>query len=295
MKKVTLLAVCFSLSIAASAQLKDLMRNKVNSKLNKNNKTESTTATPADTTKPASTNTTETNGTTNGSTQPNTNSSGGWGGFSSGSKSDIASEYNFQHNMHIEIESVKKGATSGDKIKMIMYLGKDNANLSGSEMANDPKKPNDKIISVYEYGKDQTVMYMHSEGKKNVMVSKYKPEAVDTTTASKGPKFTKTGRTKTILTYKCEEWTGVDENGTKYEFWMTNDLNIPVNEYLKKNAAAQQKRGRNEVDYSNVPKGLMMEMISVNKDGEKVIWKVTAINMNKPFTVKTSEYEYMGF
>lgn len=299
MKKVSLLVVCAFFDFSASAQLKDIMRNKVNDKLNKNTKTEtksastpsenSTTATPADTAKPATTNTAPTN-----TTQPNYNY-GSYGAANKAGKSDIAAEYNFQHNVHMELESIEKGATSGTKNNMIVYLAKDNGNYSGVEMKMDPKKPADKIVSVYEYDKKQTVMYMNNDGKKYVRVSKYEATVTDTAKASDF-KLTKTGRTKTILNYKCEEWTGVDsKNGSKYEMWITNDVNIPVNDYIRKNAQAQSSRGRNNVDYSNLPKGLMMEMTSTDKEGNKTLLKVIAINKDQPFTVKTADYEYMGF
>jgi hypothetical protein len=286
MKKCILVLSGVLMGLNSNAQLNNMLKNKLNEKLSKGSKTES--GQHQNNTDSTSSNSTGT------SAQPN-NSSGGYGAFSMGSKSDIAAEYAFVHNMHIEVESIKKGATSGDKNNMILYIGNDNANLSGMEMKTDPKKPDDKIISVYEYGKDQTVTYMHSDGKKNVMVSKYKYTQVDTTQQSAGPKFTKTGKTKIILNYACEQWIGTDDKGNNYEIWITNAVDFPVNEYLRKNAEAQKSRGRSNVDYSNMPKGVMLEMTSVAKDGDKVTWKVTVINLNKPFTVKTSEYEYMGF
>jgi hypothetical protein len=289
MKKFIIIALGLFISTAVSAQLKDLMKKKILYKSTGSESTE-TNKTPADSTRPTNPTQTQTSGTNSTTSQQN---NAGWGGM--GSKKDISAEYTFQHNIHIDIESFKKDGKAAEKMNMIMYLSAANKNMSGVEMKSDAKKPNDKIISVYEYDKKQSVMYMHSDGKKNVMVSKYNPTVVDTTVESKRTKFTKTGNVKTILTYKCEEWIGIDEKGTKYNVWVTSAVSFEINEYLKNMAEAQKKKGKTEVDYSDMPKGMMMEMTSIEKDGDKTLWKVTAINKDQTFTVKTNEYEYMGF
>jgi hypothetical protein len=94
----------------------------------------------------------------------------------------------------------------------------------------------------------------------------------------------KTGRTKTIAVYKCEEYTYEDEENES-EIWITKDLKMNTQDYfstLFKTSLYSQGIGW----------GYLMEVTSVDKnDGEKSFMQVTDIDKNSNKTFDLSGYK----
>lgn len=109
MKKI-ITASLVLVSFGLSAQVRDLMLNKAGNVLNKNKQTNTTTTT--DTTSKTQNTTTTTN------QQPQTT-----GMFGMVSKSELKSEYKFNHDALVEVQSYKKsGETEGDLVKHRMFF-----------------------------------------------------------------------------------------------------------------------------------------------------------------------------
>jgi hypothetical protein len=103
------------------------------------------------------------------------------------------------------------------------------------------------------------------------------------------PNVKKTGRTKTIAGYKCEEYKFTDEE-TESEVWITQDLKMNTQDFFstlfKTNLYAR-----------GVPWGYMMEATSLDKEsGDKSIMQVTRVdaNSNKRFNMADYQITNLG-
>ena len=98
------------------------------------------------------------------------------------------------------------------------------------------------------------------------------------------PDVKKTGRTKTIAGYKCEEYIHEDES-SKSHIWITKKLKLNTEDFLSaifKTSIAAHGMGW----------GYMMESTSVDKEtGEKSIMKVTRVDKNSNVKFSLSDYE----
>jgi len=217
-------------------------------------------------------------------------------GFSGGSKKDVRPVYTFNDNMLVEITNYKKdGKKDGDPVK-VRYLFSKEAYL-GSEMTIEGKKPEDKTesTSIVEFGKNQMVMLSKTKDGNSGFVMKYDSQKIQEKAAkdtSSAPKFTKTGRTKTILGYLSEEWVSTDEKGNKTEIWISNQVKLDVS---GASAAFAGAKGSKSVNTQGYPQGAMLEMNYYEKNGEKTTWIVLEINLNKTTTISTEGYTFMGF
>lgn len=102
------------------------------------------------------------------------------------------------------------------------------------------------------------------------------------------PHVSKTGRTKTIAGYKCDEYTYKDES-VEASYWITNDLKLNSRDYfstlVKTSLAAQ-----------GMAWGYMLEATSVNKDsGERSTMKVLEVDTESISKLSLKDYEIVNF
>jgi hypothetical protein len=98
------------------------------------------------------------------------------------------------------------------------------------------------------------------------------------------PNLSKTGRTKTIAGYKCDEYKYSDEE-TESNIWITNDLKLDTRDYFntlfKTNMYAK-----------GFPWGYMMESTTIDKQsGEKSFMQVTKVDNNSGRRFSLSDYK----
>lgn len=97
----------------------------------------------------------------------------------------------------------------------------------------------------------------------------------------------KSGRTKNIAGYRCEEYVAADENSS-VNIWFTNDIKLKINK------SAWQKSGMPEYyGWNEFREGMVMEMESFESGkltGRMVTKKV---DNNASFNVNTREYKLM--
>lgn len=294
MKKLALFALAGCLSLNLQAQVRDVLMKKAQQTIN--NKSQSKTS--ADTTR-------ATQPENNNGGNPSTDNSGQNGntapfGFSGGSKKDVQAEYTFNDNVLIELQNYKKdGKADGDPAQVRYHFSSSNTYF-GMEMDSKNKKGEveSHTFSVAEYEKSQIVMLMENDGQKQGMVMKYdlKKQVQEAADTSKSDwKMSKTGRTKVILGYTCEEWVAVNEKeGSKNEMWVTKDILLDVTGASSMFAGASRGKSPSS-NFTQGPQGFAMEMIMTEKDGKKTTWKALEVNLKKTTSVKTGEYTFLGF
>lgn len=95
----------------------------------------------------------------------------------------------------------------------------------------------------------------------------------------------KTGKTKNILGYKCEEYMIEDEDET-VTMWITRDLNREMKQTYMKNSTFAGLFA-----YAYYTDGVVMEyIIEDKKDGDKSVMTVTDIDLNKKKSFNTMGY-----
>ncbi len=265
--------------LATNAQLKNAILKKAGDKLKGNN----------DNSQPANQNNTNTNTNTNTTNTQNTNTST----FSLGGKKEIRAIYNFQQNTLMEMRSYdKKGELKKDGIqKMRFHFSTDPYN--GIEPIDQEKGK--AAFSIFENDKNQIVSLMNNDGNKMAVVTKMNVKISSTSEkdnkkndTNEQPTITKTGRTKTICNYLCEEWTSVSKEGDKSEMWISKDVPLSMNGSFAMFSA--QNRNMNMGDMSNYPQGYMMEITNYDNNGEKFTMTCLEVNLQASKLVETAGY-----
>lgn len=278
MKNIFLSVVLFFVTVYSNAQLKEAIMNKVGENIKNKKQTTSSSDSNSSNKQPANTTGTE-------------NSS--YGDFSSGSKKDIEAEYKFNHNALIELQNYKKSGEKDGEAMLIRYFFSKEKNYFGSEIMFEDKKGNKTANrSIYEFDKNKMITLTENGDSKIAMVIKFNlaDEANKYADSSKF-KIVKTGKTKTILNYHCEEYISTDDDGNKTEMWVSQQ--IPFN--MAKIAAAN-KAGKNNAP-ANIPAtGFTLEMTIYDKKGvKKTTWVAKEINLNQNTTFTTEGYKFFGF
>ena len=301
MKKTFATFLMLTLVYAGQAQLKDVMLNKAGEKLKQKQEEkqkqkaaenqQNNTGTENTGTNDTNNTGTENTGTTN--TNTNTNNNPGNYGFSFGGKKEIRPEYTFNQNTLVEIENYKANGNLDEKNKMRMHFSSNPYN--GMEVI-DEKNSDTKTMTVFEGDKSQMITLSETKDSKTAMVIKIDQQKMNEKVAEKNAEnkttVTKTGRTKTILGYTCDEYTMTDAEGTKSEIWTTTAIPLNLSGSFAMFGGQNAKNNTfSNVDASQYPQGYMMEMTSVDSKGKKTVWKTLEVNLTAPKTVSTAGYQ----
>ncbi|MFN3918185.1 MAG: DUF4412 domain-containing protein [Flavobacteriales bacterium] len=220
--------------------------------------------------------------------------------FKSGDKSKVLTEYSFQHNVLMEMESVDKKGKSNGKNNMKMLFNESGEYFGGEVFMDDGKGNSISAgFTIFDWKNNQMIRLIDNGGMKIGVIMKLDEaqsyvESTTSTENEKEVKFRKTGKTKTILGYLCEEYIIEDEESTT-EMWMTKDVDLNLAQVMGFMGQNQKGKKNSTTTYpKDAPQGFMMETITTNKkNNEKSIMKVIEVNKNKSTSVKTSGYTFM--
>lgn len=163
------------------------------------------------------------------------------------------------------------------------------------------KAPEEEDYSLMIFDTDNNLMVTltDADGEKTGFAVAFTPEQAEaiaeeaeadaaTGEAEDAYKAYKTGKTKNILGYKCEEYLIEDENET-VTMWVTRDLNREMKKTYMKNSTFTGL-----FSYAYYTDGLVMEyVIEDRKDGDKSVMTVTDIDLNKKKSFNTMGYTIM--
>ena len=279
---------CFILFTAVgmvNAQLKDLMLKKVGDKVSKN-KTEKSSEGTSNTNSSTTTTAPDTSS-TKAANQNNTYNPY----MNSGGKKEILPQYDFQQNTLMDMKSYDKKGNLETKKSSQMRMHYSNQPYNAVETFDENKKP--VGFSIFESKKSQMVMLMDQDGNKMAVVTKIDTakanERVVNQNQKSGTTISKSGRTKKVLGYNCEEWISTDDKGNKTEMWISSEVPLTMNGSYSMFGGGQNKQMQS--NYSGTyPTGYMMEMINYKENGEKFTMTTIEINLNAPKSVSTSGY-----
>ncbi|MCU4176066.1 DUF4412 domain-containing protein [Carboxylicivirga sp. N1Y90] len=208
--------------------------------------------------------------------------------------------YTFQSSITMNMKTYSKEGTLKSDGVMKIYANAGDKSFAYEFVSGEleSKTKNDKGIIIMDFKNEASIILSDDNGKKTGVVyggngfmdaSSWEDEESNDVfdegeVEEYNPHLTKTGRTKTILGYKCEEYRYEDEN-SEANSWITKDVDWNSKDFMTTMFRSSM--------YSNgVWGGFLMESESVDKaDGEKHTYTVVDINQSKNTTFPMSSYE----
>ncbi|MCS5489685.1 DUF4412 domain-containing protein [Algoriphagus limi] len=214
-----------------------------------------------------------------------------------GEPADVEESYAFKGFMILEITSTNSRGKSEDPVRMKSYLS-ENPDFSGIEIQ-DPDQENMKTLLIMDLKNQATVLLMDDGERKSSMAigSDFDKiqEQVDLNSEDESSpdqiKITKTGNTKEILGYRCEEYE-IEQADGKGTYWVSEEpiegfsLFSPGSSPMVSNSAME----RYQELFSSMPKGSILEMHYQDKDGSTADMKTIDIQSSSPSLFNLQEY-----
>lgn len=209
----------------------------------------------------------------------------------------IQDSYSFQTLIKMHIESENKKGEKTSEGEFITHLGPESGIL-GYEFVSGDMAESDLGFIIVDAKNKATIILSEDKGKKTGLVyglgslwgdvQEENMEELDFSETPdaylSNPNVTKTGKTKTIAGYKCQEYKYTDEYSDS-NIWITRDLKMNSKDFfgmLFKTSLYTHGMGW----------GYMMEASTVNKEsGEKSTMTITDVNENSNRKITMNDYE----
>ncbi|MBR9999693.1 MAG: DUF4412 domain-containing protein [Cyclobacteriaceae bacterium] len=139
------------------------------------------------------------------------------------------------------------------------------------------------------------ITYMENDGEKTAMAMRFPNIEINEEDSLLNSSFTfeKTGNTREILGYTCEEFIGENPE-YKYTMYITQDTEVGFGDFFK----MDQNRipAGFDPEWIKAGKGMMMEMEMIDKNKKKNNMSMTCTKLEAvTMTLNNDEYEFMEF
>lgn len=206
-----------------------------------------------------------------------------------------ASQYEFAGHGVMEMKYVDDKGKAQDPILLKAYMAK-GTGYTAMEFS-DPKEPSSLTTMIFDMNNQATILLMDNQGTKNSLAYKLDFDSIqesESDSISLEPKdFTveKTGKTKTILGYSCDEYFIKTEDGEGF-YWVTEEPIGGHASFWSQNSpfASSQTQEKYSKQFKNAPKGNFMEMYWTATDGSKMDMRVIEIEETQVKTFQMADY-----
>ena len=225
----------------------------------------------------------------------------------SGEPVPIEDSYSFNYKLQMHVESYDGTGKKESDGEFITYLNTKGKSFAYQFVGGDMEKRGEGTF-IMDFDNKAMIILSDEEGKKNGIVygldmqgssdsifdaQTYKDLEDDEVSdnITKSPYVKKTGRSKTIEGYKCDEYQYDNpEDDTKANFWISKDVDIATRDFMGTLLRS--------ATYSHgMPWGFVMESESEDtQTGERNVMKVTDINpkANKKFSMGNYQITNIG-
>ncbi|UZD23650.1 DUF4412 domain-containing protein [Algoriphagus halophytocola] len=210
---------------------------------------------------------------------------------------DTEEAYPFLGYVVLELNSTDEKGKKQDPVQLKSYLA-ENAEYTGMEL-NDPKNPDATTAMVFDTKNQASVLFLDNKGEKSSFaykldldgVDEMTEEQIDSNLEDEDMVLEKTGNTKDILGYTCEEYHVKSKDGEGY-YWVTEEPIGGYQAFWSSNSPMMTSKAQEKYAerFKDLPKGNFMEMTYTSTDGSKVDMKVIEIEENAPKTFTMAEY-----
>ncbi len=206
---------------------------------------------------------------------------------------DYEEAYNFDAYIQMEITNYKKNGKLDDQVIYDNYLHKEDA-----DYAMVFKDKNAKSTIIFDTKNSAMLMLTESDGEKTGFATTIDPEAIaerveayveEEEVDPDSYKPMKTGKTKQILGYSCDEYL-VENEETKVHMWASEKLGKEIRKEWMSN---QQTFGA-MFTHAYTLHGMVLEYDVIDKNGQKSVMQVKKIDMNHSHKVNTRDYTIMS-
>lgn len=214
-----------------------------------------------------------------------------------GEEVPIADQYDFLGFMILQLDATEKNGKKDDPVFIKSLMGS-STDYTGMEIK-DPKNPEVISTMVFDTPNEATILFMDNDGEKSSFAYKLDLDGMEDMTEAEMEKninekdvtLEKTGNTKDILGYACEEYHVKSEDGEGY-YWVTEEPIDGVSSFWGANSPFMKKGAQEKYKnhFREFPNGNFMEMTFTSTDGSKVDMKVIEIEPNSPISYQSSEY-----
>jgi hypothetical protein len=212
---------------------------------------------------------------------------------------EIEDSYSFKGVAEMEVTSTDSKGKTEDPAHIISYLS-NNEQISGMEFRDkerNKKSAKEKTVMIFDFKNNATIMLVENdEGKssmafgldwQNLMES---VEEMEVEEEIEEPvnwdefKFEKTGKTKTILGYNCEEYLAKNEE-IEAVYWVSTKPIEGLQTFWGKNSPfiTQRMQTDNQAYFSKLPEGSVMEMNFVSQE-DKSSTSFTMVSIDEEVT-----------
>jgi CRISPR/Cas system CSM-associated protein Csm5 (group 7 of RAMP superfamily) len=216
--------------------------------------------------------------------------------FGGGGTVTVAESFEFNSSIDIVVTTTDK---KGNVNKMFMaMLFPDNQEYFGMEMkgGDDPNQEIPPMKMIYDFKNQQMITMMINGAQKIGMVISLDEELLekwaesDDNDIEEMPEWKKTGKTKEILGYECEQYVFSNEDGNG-EAWVADEDDLNIGYAMNAMANTQKKNDKVDNEY---PDGAILEMTFNGDDGEIMTWKSIDIVTDTNISLKTEGYQFMA-
>lgn len=205
----------------------------------------------------------------------------------------VEPEYRFPVMMKMRMTSYQKSGKK-DENDITYYINTSTNRFAMRAQEQRRKKAADEMLMIYD--NNANAMIMLNEADKTGMAMNMNALMGGAALAAKNQnkageqdeaKCKKTGKTKVVQGYSCEEYVCVNEaEGKRNEIWISTKVPFDLSQSAGKGALAS---------YFNTTKGLggmMMEGSFFKHDELEMKMEITEVNANENLVVKTSDYNF---
>lgn len=207
---------------------------------------------------------------------------------------EVADSYAYDHSFTAIIRTITKKGKKEDWMRM-EYMVSDDGNMVATRLIESSEKNMPGMTSVMDLEHERMISLMDNGDMKMALcisMARMMDQAEERLKEQPEIKFTKTGKTRVILDYTCEEWVSEDEENVN-SYWIADKEDIPIWKHLA--ATARQKNSPFAASGSSMPtQGMMLLMESRSrKKGDVFTMEVTGISRGKTGSISTAGYQRM--
>jgi hypothetical protein len=214
----------------------------------------------------------------------------------SGEPVPVADSYSFNHSIQMHIESYDQKGKKESEGEFITHLNPQSKSM-GYQMISGNMGQSGQGMFIIDAENGATIILSEENGEKTGVIyglgtffstigETYQEEELPESQESYllNPNVKKTGRTKNIAGYKCEEYTFNDEE-TESEVWITTDLKMNTQDFFS-------TLFKTSLYSQGIPWGYMMEATTRQKNsGEKSFMQVTRVDQNSNTRFVLADYK----